>query len=72
MKAADIAILKELSQDVVNILPSKLTTNGKGELFCDGKPAQTIVVISQLEIAQEKINELNFIIQKLESRKSSN
>lgn len=69
MTAAQLEQLKQMAQEVVDLMPDYLTVNGHGKLFENGDPINTVTVLGFMETAREKAEQLNAVIQKLEGRK---
>jgi len=71
MKYKDRQILRELSQAVVDTIPSDLVVDGNKNIYMDKEPVSFLDVMTLIEEALEKAVDLNNIIQGLQGRKSS-
>ncbi|HLF66426.1 MAG TPA: hypothetical protein VI522_02295 [Gammaproteobacteria bacterium] len=71
MTAAQLKQLKQMAQEVVDLMPDHLTVNGSGRLFESGDPINTVTVLAFIENARETAEQLNAVIQKLEGRKAA-
>lgn len=72
MKAADIKIMQEISQEVVDLMPTGLMVDGNKNFFMKGKQESIVNVLTLITEAKTKATELNAIIQDIEGRKSNN
>ena len=72
MTAAQLKKLKEMAQEVVDLMPCGLMLNGKGN-FCRGndKIVPSIDVLRQIDKVFDHAFELNSVIQNLEGRKAA-
>ena len=69
MTAAQLKQLKQMAQEVVDLMPDHLTVNIR--LFESGDPINTVTVLAFIENARETAEQLNAVIQKLEGRKAA-
>lgn len=72
MKSKDMQTLKEMSQEVVDLIPCGLMVDGNKNVYLKGKPESIINVVMLIEKARIKATELNDTIKVLKGRKSSN
>jgi hypothetical protein len=71
MKSSQLATLKEMAQEVVDLMPSMLSVNGHNQFFCGGDPVEALELLSDIEIATERAIQLNAVIQRIEGRKAA-
>lgn len=70
MKSTDIQLLKQLSQDVVDLMPYGLMADAYGRFYSEGERVSATEVLMMIENSRERVLELNHAIHKLEGRKS--
>ena len=59
--------LVEMAQDVVDYLPTGYTVDGNQRLFCDGRPASIMELLSSVEKTRRYADKLKDAIQAMSS-----
>ena len=69
MKTADLVTLKQMSAELLEAIPQRITMDGKGNLFCAGEPIEVQTVLADIELTIDRAERLDKVIQSLEGRK---